>query len=143
MPSIVGILLCTCLAFALSGCGDDKPSGGSDKTASSPATKAPRGTTYDASTKPRDATIRIALKSTGMAPQYVTARAGQTIVWTNEDDVRHRVESTDGPDFPSRTLAKGETLEYKLRPHAQTPWIRYVCSIHPAKIGGFTTIVEE
>jgi hypothetical protein len=76
MPSIVGILLCTCLAFALSGCGDDEQSAGSEKTAAPAAAESTHGTTYDASTEPRDATIKIALTSTGMVPQFVTARVG-------------------------------------------------------------------
>jgi len=135
------ILVCTCLAVALGGCGDDEQSGGSENSAAPAATESTRGTTYDASTEPRGATIRIALKSTGMAPQFVTARAGQTIVFTNEDDVSHRVESTDGRDFASKTLAKGETLVHKLRP--EDAWVRYVCSIHPAKLGGYTSINDE
>ena len=150
----IGILLCACLALigALTGCGNDKQSGDSDKAAAptatqskqpaDSATKGPHGTTYDASTKPRDAKIKIALKNTAIVPQFVTARAGQTIVFTNEDNVRHRLESGDNPDFASKTLAKGQTLEYRLRPGGMT-WVSYHCTIHPVKMSGYTGVREE
>jgi plastocyanin len=141
MPSIAKILLCAGVAIALGGCGEDEQTPGSEKKAAPAASESSRGTTHDASTEPRSATIEIALTSTGRVPQVVPARPGQTIVFENEDDVSHRVESTDGPDFPSKTLAKGDTLEHTLR--AEDAWVRYVCSIHPAKLGGNTNIIDE
>ena len=145
--------MCACLVLigAVTGCGNDK-SGDSDKAAAptatqskkpaESATKGPNGTTYDASTKPRDAKIKIALKNTAIVPQFVTARAGQAIVFTNEDNVRHRLESGDNPDFTSKTLAKGQTLEYRLRPGGMT-WTSYYCAIHPVKMSGYIIVREE
>lgn len=143
----IGILLCACLALigALTGCGNDKaaaPTATQAKQPADSATKGPNGTTYDASTKPRDATIKIALKNTAIVPQFVTARAGQTIVFTNEDSVRHRLESSDNPDFASKTLAKGQTLKYRLRPGGIS-WVSYHCTIHPVKMSGVTGVRKE
>ncbi len=138
----IGILLCACLASigGLSGCGNDTPSGGSDKAAApaaSKATKGPQVTTFDASTKPRNARITIALKDKAFKPQYLTARQGQTLVFVNEDIVAHKLKGNFGWVGTSKTLKKGDTFELKI---VDSSNLGYVCTIHPKTVfGGVST----
>ena len=70
------------------------------------------------------------MKDILFVPEKVTARVGQTVRWTNEDDVEHTVKASKGADFESKTLSKGETYAAKL---TKTGTIDYVCTIHPSQ----------
>ena len=145
----------TCFALllggSLAGCGDDDDSQGSDRAAApkptpddqaaDPATGDPTGNTYDATGDPPDATIKIALKGRAFVPQYVTAVPGQTLEWTNEDDVSHRIKDLDQGDFAPKTLAPGETYTYTF-PTEGARAVQYICTIHP-EMGGRTGIADS
>jgi plastocyanin len=138
------------LAGSLAGCGGDDDSRGSDQAATrtptqddqtaDPATGDPTGNTYDATGDPPDATIKIALKDVAFVPQYITALPGQTLEWTNHDDVSHRIKDVDQGDFASKTLAKGETYKYTF-PTEGARGVQYRCTIHP-EMGGRTDIAD-
>ena len=64
---------------------------------------------------------------------------GQTVVWTNQDDVDHDVTAKKGADFESKTLSKGDTYKAKL---TKTGTIDYVCTIHPSQRGTITVVAQ-
>lgn len=139
------------LAGALAGCGGgDDDSQGSDRAttptptqndqAADPGTGDATARTYDATGDPPDATIKIALKDVAFVPQYITALPGQTLAWTNEDDVPHRIKDVDQGDFASKTLAKGQTYKYTF-PTEGARGVQYRCTIHP-EMGGRTAIAD-
>ena len=144
-----------CAAFAaggiLSGCGDDDDSGGSDRAATptpsqeeQPADKAtgePTENTYDATGEPRNASIKIALRDTDIVPEFLTVLPGQTLVFTNEDDVPHKIRALENtPRFASGALAKAESFKLKLDKDAikgvEGYGVDYGCAFHPAQMSG-------
>ena len=79
------------------------------------------------------------MKDILFVPEKVTARVGQSVRWTNEDDVQHTVKASKGADFESKTLSKGDTYEAKL---SKTGTIDYVCTIHPSQRGTITVVAQ-
>ena len=80
-------------------------------------------------------TVQVAMKDILFVPEKITARVGQTVVWTNQDDVEHDVTAKTGADFESKALSKGDTYEAKL---TKAGSIDYLCTIHPSQRGQIT-----
>src|ERR1051326_5693381 len=65
------------------------------------------------------------------APVALTIHAGETVRWTNHDDLPHNVVSED-KSFKSKTLDTDENFSYTFsKPGTYT----YYCSIHPRMTG--------
>ncbi len=75
-------------------------------------------------------TVRI--KNIQFVPKTVTVKVGQKLTWTNEDGIAHNVTATDGADFKSDNLSKGDTFTFT--PTAAGT-IKYACTIHPGQDG--------
>ncbi len=82
-------------------------------------------------------TVQVAMKDILFIPEKLTARVGQTVVWTNEDDIVHNVKAKKGADFESKTVSKGKTYKTTLK---KTGAIDYVCTIHPSQRGQITVV---
>jgi amicyanin len=68
-------------------------------------------------------------------PQELKVKAGNTVTWTNEDDIPHTVVSPN--NFRSKVLDTDGTYSFTFT----TPGIyKYFCSLHPHMTG---TIVVE
>jgi len=65
-------------------------------------------------------------------PRAVAVRAGQTVTWTNDDDVPHNAvaESGDGPR--SELFGKGRSYRWTATGEGT---IAYVCTVHPGMEG--------
>jgi len=82
-----------------------------------------------------------ALANTGFfLPLNLEIIRGTTVVWQNEDNIGHTVQSQDAkgniiPLFNSNVLKTGETFSYKF----DKPGVyHYFCTIHPWRIGIIT-----
>jgi plastocyanin len=123
MPSraLIGLLVLVLAA----GCGEKKSAGS--------------GTAGGSATEPATAsggkTVQVRMKDILFVPEKISARVGQTVVWTNEDDVAHTVTAKKGADFASKAITKGKTYKAKL---TKTGTIDYVCTIHPSQTGTIT-----
>jgi plastocyanin len=123
MPSraLIGLLVLVLAA----GCGEQKSAGS--------------GTAGGSATEPATAsggkTVQVQMKDILFVPDKISARVGQTVVWTNEDDVAHTVTAKKGADFASKAISKGETYKAKL---TKAGTIDYVCTIHPSQTGTIT-----
>jgi plastocyanin len=115
-------------ALIAAGCGADKESQGSGTAG---------GSVKDAASASGGKTVRVAMRDILFVPDKVTARVGQTVRWTNADDVAHTVKAEKGADFESKAISKGETYETKV---AKTGTIGYVCTIHPSQRGTITVV---
>jgi plastocyanin len=97
------------------------------------------GTAGGTATEPASAsggeTVQVAMRDILFVPEKITARVGQTVSWTNEDDVAHTVKAEKGADFASKALKKGDTYKAKL---TKAGTIDYVCTIHPSQRGTIT-----
>jgi plastocyanin len=69
------------------------------------------------------------MKSLAFDPKSITAKVGQTVQWTNDDQPPHNVTYVSGPKFTSSgTLNTGDKFQVKL---TAAGTIHYVCTIHP------------
>jgi plastocyanin len=79
---------------------------------------------------PHSGTVKVIMKTLAFEPDTVRAGVGQTVVWTNEDNVIHNVIYQGGPKFTSSPprIRNGSKFALKL---TQPGTIQYFCSIHP------------
>jgi plastocyanin len=82
----------------------------------------------------KPATVNVAIENMKFSPADVTARPGDTIVWTNKDVVAHTVTSTANA-FDSALIAPGATWKYAVK---KTGAFGYKCSYHPEMKAAFT-----
>jgi plastocyanin len=118
-------LVALLLLVLAAGCGE-KDSGGSGSA------------TEPASSSGAD-TVQVQMKDILFVPEKISARVGQTVVWTNEDDVAHTVKAKSGADFESKAISKDETYKAKL---TKAGTIAYVCTIHPSQRGTITVVAQ-
>jgi plastocyanin len=103
------------LAAATAGCGS-----GSGSTAA----------VESGSSAPHTGTVKVIMQTLAFEPASIHAGVGQTVVWTNEDNVPHNVIYVSGPKFTSSRprIRNGTKFQVKL---TQAGTIHYYCSIHP------------
>jgi plastocyanin len=109
------LLVAVLLPFALAACGNGSGSGsgGSSDTT--------------ASTCPKGALV-IHMRDIRFDPEKATAKVGQKVCWTNDDDVQHDAVADSG-QFKSSLFGKGETFTTTVDKPGDIP---YVCTVHPA-----------
>jgi plastocyanin len=71
---------------------------------------------------------KVDMKNIAFDPKTTTVKVGQTVTWTNQDDVEHNVVATKGATFESSTFGKGGTYRYKA---TKPGTIQYTCTLHP------------
>ena len=76
----------------------------------------------------------IEIKNFMFTPATVTAPAGDTVTWRNDDEEPHTVTSDSGL-FRSGGLDTGQTFSFKFD---KPGTYHYVCSIHPQMQGTIT-----
>jgi len=133
MIALAGVLL----ALVVVACGDDKESnsgrdaGENGATVTTNPTPEVQTSTQSEAQESNDV-VSVGMKDIKFVPEKITAKVGQKIVWTNNEDVPHNVTATDGADFSSDTLQKDDTFDYT--PKAAGT-IKYVCTIHTGQNG--------
>lgn len=125
------LLLLAISAALVAGCGGDD-----DETTTTPAETAPAETTPAESSGEEGGgdVVNIMMKDIQFDPQSVTVSVGQTVRWTNEDDVQHDADAVNG-EFESDLYGKGGTQEWKPE---EPGTVEYVCSVHPNMQGTIT-----
>lgn len=114
-----------CLALALvAGCGDDE-----DSASSPPPPPAATETTESGASGD---TVSVGMKDIKFVPESVTAKVGQKIVWTNNEQIPHNVTATDGADFESDTMQQNDTFDFT---PTKAGTIKYTCTIHSGQDG--------
>ena len=101
------------LAILLSACG----------AAASPTTS-PAGTPVIPQTGSQ---AKVTISNFAFDPAVVTIKAGQTVVWTNQDSAAHTVVADDN-GWKSPTIAQGSTFSQTF---TTAGTFAYHCSIHP------------
>ncbi len=131
------LLMFTCLTLAVAGCGDDdkdsdKSDAGGDKPA---ATTGGSGTPEVEKAGPN----KVDMKDIKYNPQNIGVSKGDTITWTNSDQVPHTVtkDGGPGPNFDSGDIAAGKTYEQTFDTVGK---IDYHCTIHPQQTGTIEVI---
>jgi plastocyanin len=81
-------------------------------------------------------TIDVKIDNFTFAPQQITVKAGDTVTWTNRDDIPHTVTSKTMV-FRSKALDTDDKFSFTFT----TPGsFAYFCSLHPHMTG--TVVVE-
>lgn len=70
-------------------------------------------------------------------PLSLEVQRGTTVIWLNDDNVGHTVQSQDGegnviPKFNSNILKTGERFAYKFEESGD---YHYFCTLHPWRVG--------
>jgi plastocyanin len=76
-------------------------------------------------------TAAISIQNAQFSPATLTIQAGQSVLWTNNDDRDHTVTATDG-SFKSDNLNPGRTFQHTFPKPGHYP---YACSYHPRMKG--------
>jgi len=80
---------------------------------------------------PVAAPVTVKISNFTFGPKAVTVKVGQTITWTNEDDIPHTVVATD-KSFRSKVLDTGQSFSFTFAKPGQ---FAYFCSLHPMMTG--------
>jgi plastocyanin len=129
-------------ATLLAACGSSGGSGsgglyGGGNATSTPAAAAGGSTAAPATSggaAPAAGAGAVSIKGFAFNPPDLTAKAGDTVTWTNEDGATHRIKSADG-SFNSDPLSQGKTFDHVF---STAGTFAYICSIHPSMKGTIT-----
>ena len=78
--------------------------------------------------------VAVHISNFTFGPKIVTVKVGQTITWTNDDDIPHTVVATD-KSFRSKVLDTGQSFSFTFTKPGQ---VAYFCSLHPMMTGKVT-----
>ncbi len=76
------------------------------------------------------ANVAVSIDNFSFGPQALTLKVGDTVTWTNRDDIPHTVVSAGR--FRSKTLDTDETFSFTFTSPGDYP---YFCSLHPHMTG--------
>ena len=82
--------------------------------------------------KPSEGAGQIGIDNFAFNPKTLTVKAGQSVTWTNHDDVPHRIQSANDKFPPSTVLDTKAQYTVPLTAAGEYP---YFCSLHPKMIG--------
>jgi plastocyanin len=93
--------------------------------------------TFVATASAQAAGVEVKIDNFTFAPQKITVKVGDTITWTNADDIPHTVTATDTKVFKSNALDTGDKFSFTF---ATPGTFAYFCSLHPHMTG--SVVVE-
>ncbi len=76
-------------------------------------------------------THQVVIEAVQYAPQLITAKVGEVIVWVNHDPFPHTVTAT-GKQFDSHDIAPGGSWKFQA---TKAGLFEYSCTYHPAMKG--------
>lgn len=77
------------------------------------------------------ATVEVKIDNFAYTPQIITVKAGDTVTWTNGDDIPHTVMSKTGV-FRSKALDTDDKFTFTFTTPGAFP---YFCALHPHMTG--------
>jgi plastocyanin len=137
MKKLLALLL-ACLAIGLVACGgDDDEGGGGADTGGGATTEEPADTGGGGG-----GGTEVSMDSIQFDPKDVTVKAGETIMFVNNESVPHDVHKSSGPgpDFasgPSGGMQEGDTFALTLD---EAGSYEYVCDVHAPGMSGTITV---
>jgi plastocyanin len=78
-----------------------------------------------------DATSQVIIDNYAFGPASLTVKVGTTVMWINQDEDAHTVDSTQGK-FKSATLNKGDKFDFRFTSAGEYP---FFCRFHPKMTG--------
>lgn len=132
ITTYTGIVL---LAVLLAACGSSQASTSSAPTDTLAAPASAIGP-VDTPAATAAATVDVAISGFAFDPATITISAGQSVTWTNKDNVVHTVTADDN-SWTSGDIANGQTFTQTF---STAGTYNYHCAIHPNMTG--TVIVQ-
>ena len=142
------LLACMALALVAAGCGDDDDdsgNGGGGANTEQPADQGGGGGGGEAGDgAAAGGGAEVGMRNIQFDPADVTIKAGETVTWTNNEDVPHDVEKTSGPgptfsSGPQGGMMQGDTFAQSFdRPGTY----EYVCRVHAPGMAGTIEVTE-
>ena len=80
---------------------------------------------------------KVSIKNSAFDPKTLTIKKGQTVQWTNSDNLDHSIKADDG-SFKSGTLKRKQAFEHTFKKVGKFP---YACTLHPREKG--TIVVND
>ncbi|MDB5680101.1 cupredoxin family copper-binding protein [Sphingomonas bacterium] len=80
---------------------------------------------------PAPAPAKVHISNFTFGPKALTVKVGQTVTWTNDDDIPHTVVATD-KSFRSKVLDTGQSFSFTF---TKAGAFAYFCSLHPMMTG--------
>jgi len=102
-----------------------------------PVTASARGKTlsaHPAAPVAASGPVAVHISNFTFGPKIATVKVGQTVTWTNDDDIPHTVVATD-KSFRSKVLDTGQSFSFTFTKPGQ---VAYFCSLHPMMTGKVT-----
>lgn len=102
--------------------------------ANPPVAASARGKTLSAVPAKSAGPVAVHISNFTFGPKMATVKVGQTVTWTNDDDIPHTVVATD-KSFRSKVLDTGQSFSFTFTKPGQ---VAYFCSLHPMMTGKVT-----
>lgn len=99
-----------------------------------PIAASARGKSLSAAPAATAGPVAIHISNFTFGPKMATVKVGQTVTWTNDDDIPHTVVATD-KSFRSKVLDTGQSFSFTFTKPGQ---VAYFCSLHPMMTGKVT-----
>jgi plastocyanin len=109
----------------------------SEPTAEPTAAPAAEATTEPAAAAATAQEVPVDIRDFAYSPNSVTIAVGDTVTWTNQDDVPHTATATDQSVLQSGTISPGSSFSQTFETAGEFP---YHCEFHPNMSG--TIIVQ-
>jgi plastocyanin len=75
--------------------------------------------------------VEVKIDNFAFTPAEITVKAGSKVIWTNQDDIPHTVDSTQGK-FKSAALDTNDKFEFRFTDPGEYP---FYCRMHPKMTG--------
>jgi plastocyanin len=127
------LLACAALSLVVAGCGGDDDDGGGDaQTTEQGAEEGGGGGGDKESGGGGGGGTQVVMEGIKFNPASVTVSAGDTVTWTNEDNVGHDVTGDGFKSGDPGALQNGDTFEHSFD---KAGTFDYVCTVHPGMEG--------
>ena len=130
------LLACAALSLVAAGCGgdDDEESGGGAQNSEQPAEETAEEKAEEAEKKVAG-DAEVSMKDIKFAPDSVSVKAGDSVVWTNDDTVGHDVTGDNFKSGDPGAMQNGDTYANTFD---KAGTFNYVCTVHPGMEGSVT-----
>ena len=99
--------------------------------ASASQNSVPAGSAGAVASAPVGPTTEVKIDNFAFSPAIVTVKVGTQVTWTNQDDIPHTVDSTQGK-FKSAALDTDDKFQFRFTEPGEYP---FYCRMHPKMTG--------
>src|SRR5262249_3509923 len=127
-PIVIRRVLIAAVILVAAACSSNNSSPSPTPTSTSGTTTGSTGTSSGATTTVAIPVGHQALTRTAFAPDSVSVKVGDSIMWVNNDSIAHTSTANNGTTFNSGTIAPGGSFKTTF---ATAGTFAYHCAFHP------------